>query len=55
MFGFKSAVNRFMAAQIQINAEQQRTVNALLETNGILMERMARLENSERTRPYGAR
>lgn len=40
MFGFKSAVNEFMKSQIEVNANTQRTVDALLETNRILMERL---------------
>ena len=50
---FKSEVNRFMAAQVRINTEQQRAIDALIETNNLLMERLARLENAERIRIHG--
>jgi hypothetical protein len=46
---FKSEVNRFMAAQVQINAEHQRTIDALIETNNLLLERLARLERDLRS------
>lgn len=51
MFFFRSNVNRFMAAQVEINDAHQRSIDAhqrcidaLLETNAQLRLRLDRLE-----------